>query len=202
MAKTQASNCHVCAVPARRAIDRLLFQGLSEEEIVEMKRDCGLTADEIKAHREARHVEFDRGAASGLLICMMRDLRQMDSEIGRLALDDGPWLTDPAKSRAEGKIPEAVEIGTRIALLRARESRLIGCRIKQIEAGMRVLSIVVRMVKLLPEAEGPRTEQERIDALIAADPGLIERLKAVHRGLKHRAKNQCKKIQSDGSGSV
>ena len=112
----------------------------------------------------------------------------MDSEIDRLTNDNGPWLTDPAKSRAEGKIPEAVEIGSRIALLRARESRLIGFRTKQVEAGMRVLSIVARMVKLLPEAEGPRTEQERIDALIAADPDLIERLKAVQEGLEHRAK--------------
>jgi hypothetical protein len=110
----------------------------------------------------------------------MQDLRQIDDEKAAHLRDDGPWMTDSAKSKKEGKIPELVEIGTRTSLARARESRWLGYSTKRIEARMKALELLIRLAAaavLFSHSAQPETvRQDNLATAIKREPEIISRI--------------------------
>jgi hypothetical protein len=145
VAKASTSKCRICTGPARREVDAMLVMGYREKQIAGSLAHTGLTGQEIKSHKIARHVDIDRGSLIVWLIGFMHDLRKLDNQMATYVPDENVgWLTDPEESIAQGKSPEAVEMAAR-ASTRFHETRRFGYRIKQVEARMRALEIMARI---------------------------------------------------------
>jgi hypothetical protein len=84
-------------------------------------------------------------------------------------------MTDPAKSREKGKLPELFEIGTRTSLARARESRWLAYSIRRTEVRMKALEPIGRLAGLLNQEKGkqPRAITQNLNAVIATDPEIV-----------------------------
>jgi hypothetical protein len=173
-------NCPVCASPLRQRIDSLQLVGWRADKIVQTLENAPVTAKEIKAHHLGLHVGANHAALVAAVIGLMQELWQIDTELPAHLRDDRPWITDPAKSKKEGKVPELVEIGSRISLARARESRLLGYVTKQVEARMKALELLARLAAGLGEKRGQRqpqaVTQDNLATAVKRDPEIISRI--------------------------
>jgi hypothetical protein len=97
----------------------------------------------------------DEATLVAAVIAVTQELRQIDTELPVHLRDDSPWITEPRKSRQEGKVPELVEIGTRVSLVRDWESRWLAYGTKRIEARMKALELLSRL------AAGPSEKREQ-----------------------------------------
>jgi hypothetical protein len=173
-------NCRICTSPLRQQIDTLLLLGWRADKIVQTLENASVTAKEIKAHHRGLHVGADQATMVAAVIAVTQELRQIDAELPAHLRHDSPWITDLAKSKKEGKVPELVEIGSRISLARARESRLLGYVTKQVEARMKALELLARLAAGLGEKRGQRqpeaVTQDNLATAIKRDPEIISRL--------------------------